>query len=83
MRSCASIVQVFHGSVCSAVAMGGGQPLSRFDELLLNGSSDRILLDTADGRLVAYAVEWLISKALPDVMFKLADKKSSSIRPII
>ena len=33
MRSCASIVLVFLGSVCSAVAMGGGRPLSSFDEL--------------------------------------------------
>ena len=34
VRSCASIVPAFLGSVCSAVAMGGGQPLSSFDELL-------------------------------------------------
>ena len=31
---CASIVLVFLGSVCSAVAMGGGRPLSSFEELL-------------------------------------------------
>ena len=34
VRSCASIVLVFLGSVCSAVAMGGGWSLSSFDELL-------------------------------------------------
>ena len=34
VRSCARIVLVFFGSVCSAVAMGGGRPLSNFDELL-------------------------------------------------
>ena len=34
VRSCASIVLVFLGNVCSAVAMGGGRPLSSFDELL-------------------------------------------------
>ena len=34
VRSCARIVLVFLGSVCSAVAMGGGRPLSSFDELL-------------------------------------------------
>ena len=33
VRSCASIVLVFLGSVCSAVAMGGGRPLSSLDEL--------------------------------------------------
>ena len=32
--SCASIVLVFSGSVCSAVAMGGGRPLSSLYELL-------------------------------------------------
>ena len=31
---CASIVIVLLGSVCSAVAMGGGRSLSSFDELL-------------------------------------------------
>ena len=34
MRSCASIVLVFLGSVCSTVAVGEGRPLSSFDELL-------------------------------------------------
>ena len=34
LRSCARIVLVFLGSVSSAVAMGGGQPLSSFDKLL-------------------------------------------------
>ena len=33
MRSCASIVLVFLGSVCLAVAMGSGRSLSSFDEL--------------------------------------------------
>ena len=32
--SCTSIVLVFLGCVCSAVAIGGGRPLSSFDELL-------------------------------------------------
>ena len=31
---CASIVLVFLGSVCSAVVMGGGRPLSSLNELL-------------------------------------------------
>ena len=31
---CARIVLVFLGSVCSAVEMGGGRPLSSFDERL-------------------------------------------------
>ena len=34
VRSCDSMVLVSIGSVCSAVAMGGGRPLSSFDELL-------------------------------------------------
>ena len=34
MRSCASIVLVLLESTCSAVAMGGGLPISSFDELL-------------------------------------------------
>ena len=34
VRSCASIVLVFSGIVCSAMVMGGGRPLSSFDELL-------------------------------------------------
>ena len=53
MRSCASIVLVFLNSVCSAVAMGGGQPLSSFDELLSMAvltASWRMLL-MADGHL--------------------------------
>ena len=33
-RSCASVVLVFLGSVCSAVGMGSDRPLSSFDELL-------------------------------------------------
>ena len=32
-----------------AVAIGDGRPLSSFDELLSNYSSDRILMDAADG----------------------------------
>ena len=34
VRTCASIVLVFLDSVCSAVAMGGGRPLSSLYELL-------------------------------------------------
>ena len=48
MRSCASIVHVFLGSVCSTEAMGGGRILGSFDDL----RSDHILVDNADGRLV-------------------------------
>ena len=33
-RSCARIVLVILGSVCSAVGMGGGRPLGSLDELL-------------------------------------------------
>ena len=33
-RSCARMVLVVHGSVCSAVTMSGGRPLSSLDELL-------------------------------------------------
>ena len=33
VRSCASIALVFLGFVCLTVAMGGGRPLSSFDEL--------------------------------------------------
>ena len=57
MRSCANIVLVFLGSVCSAVAMGGGRPLSSFDELLsmavLTASWWMLLI----GRLVAGVAE--------------------------
>ena len=34
MHSCARIVLVILGSVCSAVAFSDGRPLSSFDELL-------------------------------------------------
>ena len=77
--------------------MGGGRPLSSFDELLSssrkvqlqksedkrNGSSDRILVDAADGRLVAGIVEWLFGEVLLDVTLIPADQRSSSIRPVI
>ena len=77
------MVLVFIGSVCSAVAMGGGRPLSSFDELLSMGSSDRILVDAADDRLVAGVAEWLFGEVLQDVRFKPADQRPSSIRPAI
>ena len=82
MRSCTSIVLVFIGSVCSAVAMGG----SAIKQYLLadfNGSSDRILVDAADCRLVAGVAEWLYGEAFLDVRFEPADQRSSSFRPVI
>ena len=42
--------------------------------------SDRILVDAADGRLVA---GWLFGEVLLDVRLKPADQRSSSIRPVI
>ena len=44
---------------------------------------DRILVDAADGRLVASVAEWLFGEALLDVRFKPADQRSSSFRPVI
>ena len=40
-------------------------------------------MDAADGRLVAGTVEWLFGEAMLDVRFKLADQRSSPIRPVI
>ena len=79
MRSCARIVLVFLGSVCSAVAMGGGRLL----KAAFNGSSDRILVDAADCRLVAGVAEWLFGEVLLDVRFKPDDQRSSSFRTVI
>ena len=46
--------------------MGGGRSL---------GSSDSILVDTADGLRVAGVVQWLIGEELLDVMSKPADQR--------
>ena len=81
MRNCASIALVFFGSVCSALAIGGGRPLSSFDERL--SMADRILMDADDGRLVAGVVEWIFGEVLLDVRFRPADQRSSSIRTVI
>ena len=83
MRSCARIVLVFLGSVCSAVAMGGGRLFSSLDELLSNGSSDRILVDAADGRLVAGVVQRLFGEVLLNVRPKPVDQISTKIRTVI
>ena len=40
-------------------------------------------MDTADCQLVAGVAEWLYGEVLLDVRSKLADQRSSSIRPII
>ena len=49
-----------------------------------NGCPDHILVDAANGRLVAgVVVEWLFGDVLLDVMFKPADQRSSTIRPAI
>ena len=40
-------------------------------------------MDAADGLLVAGVVERLFGEVLMDVRFKLADQRSSSIRPVI
>ena len=47
------------------------------------GSSDSILAIAANGRLVAGVAEWLFGEVLLDVRFRLADQRSSSIRPVI
>ena len=39
-----------------------------------NGSSDRILVDAADGGLVACVVEWLFGEGFLDCRFKSADQ---------
>ena len=48
-----------------------------------HGSCDHILVDAADGRLVAGVVEWLFGEVLLDVRFKLANERSLLIRPVI
>ena len=48
-----------------------------------NGSSDRILVDAADHRLVGGAAEWLFGEVLLDVGPKPADQRSSLYRPVI
>ena len=48
-----------------------------------NGSSDRILVDEADCRIVAGVAEWLYGEVLMDVWLKPADQRSSSFRPVI
>ena len=72
MHSCARIVLVFLGSVCLAVAMGGGRPLGSFDELL-----SMAVLTTPWWMLL------MAGEVLPDVRFKPADQRSSSFRPVI
>ena len=72
------MVLVFLGSVCSAVAIGGDWPLSSF-----HGSSDRILVDAADGGLADGVVEWLFGELLLDARTKPADQRWSSYRPVI
>ena len=46
-------------------------------------AADRILVDAADGRLVAVVVEWLFDEVLLDVGFNPADHRSSSFWPVI
>ena len=50
---------------------------------LINRSSDRILVDAADCRLVAGVVEWLFGEVLLDVRSKPADQRSSSSGQVI
>ena len=80
MRSCASIVLVFLGSVCSAVAKGGGRPLSSFDKLLSMTvlTTSWWMLQIADLQPVL-----LFGEVLLDVRLKPADQRSSSFRPVI
>ena len=73
MCSCASIVLVFLGSVCSAVAMGGGRPLSRFDELLSIAVLTALWWMLLIAGLVTGVVEWFIGKVLLDVRFRSVD----------
>ena len=40
-------------------------------------------MDAADGRLIAGVVEWLFGEVLLDVGFNPADRRSSSIMPVI
>ena len=73
MHSCASIVLVFLGSVCSAVVIDGSRPLSSFDKLLLIAVQTASWWIAVDGRLVAGVVEWLFGKVLLDVRLKPAN----------
>ena len=77
VRSCTSIVLVFLVSVCSAIA------INRLWWGVFNDSFDRIVVDAADDRHAAGVVEWLFDVVLLDVRPKPADKRSSSIPPVI
>ena len=50
---------------------------------VFNCSSERILEDAVDCRLVAVVAEWLLGKVLLDVCLGPADLSSSSMRPVI
>ena len=62
---------------------GRRSDIKRFCRVAFNGSSDRILVDAADGRLVAGVVEWLFGEVLLDVRLKPADQRSLSFRLVI
>ena len=46
-------------------------------------SSDHILVDATDCRLVDGVSEWVFGEVLLDVRLKPADQRSSSFRPVI
>ena len=62
---------------------GRRSAIKQFWWTAFNGSSDRILVDAADCRLVAGVAEWLFGMVLLDARLKPADQISSSFRPII
>ena len=62
---------------------GRRSAIKQFWRAAFNGSSDRILVDAAEVRLVVGVAEWLFDEVLLDVRLKLADLRSSSIRPVI
>ena len=65
-------------SVCSAVEMGHGRPLSSFVEL------HSMIVPTASWWMLLIGVaEWLYGEVLLDVRFKSNDPRSSLFRPVI